>query len=100
MISQQKKHKRVTPMPVVSSFPPPNRETVHSEPFTRKMTAEDWEKYGPLNPTPRNKNHFLSGKKGGGKPGTVRDKGKTNGKRTNDAKGKVEGSSSPKVSGL
>lgn len=67
MISSQKKHRRISPMPVVSSFPPPNRQTVHSEVTTWKMTAEDWEKYGPLNPTPRNKNHYMSGKKGGKK---------------------------------
>lgn len=67
MISSQKKHRRISPMPVVSSFPPPNRMSVHSEPITRKMTEEDWEKYGPYNPTPRNKNHYMSGKKGGKK---------------------------------
>lgn len=64
MTSAQKKHRRISPMPVVSSFPPPNRATVHSEPITRKMTDEDWEKYGPLNPTPRSKSHYMSGKKG------------------------------------
>jgi hypothetical protein len=37
---------------------------------------------------------------GGAKRGTVRDKSKANGKRTNDAKGKVEGPGSTKVSGL
>jgi hypothetical protein len=51
MISQQKKHKRVSPMPVVSSFPPPNRETVHSEVTTYVLTAEQLAeviaKYGP-----------------------------------------------------
>jgi hypothetical protein len=40
MISQQKKHKRVSPMPIVSSFTPPNRETVHSEVTTYILTAE------------------------------------------------------------
>ena len=69
MSSGQKKHRRITPMPVVSSFPPPNRQTVHSECITTPMTAEDWEKYGPLNPTPRNKSHYMMSKKGVKKDG-------------------------------
>lgn len=101
MISQHKKHKRVKPVPpIVSSFTPPNRESIHSECITRKMTPEDWAKYGPLNPVQRNRAYYMSSKKGSGKPGTVRNQGKADGQRKNDATGKVEGSGSAKVSGL
>jgi len=73
MISSQKKHRRISPMPVVSSFPPPNRQTVHSDPveytITPEQLAEVIEKYGPpkmkLREAPRS--HYMSGKKGGKK---------------------------------
>lgn len=50
MSSGQKRHRRISPMPVVSSFPPPNRETMHSEVTTYMLTPEELaaviEKYG------------------------------------------------------
>lgn len=66
MSSGIKRHRRITPMPVVSSFPPPNRETMHSECTTRKMTATDWEKYGPKSDLKRKGNHYLTPKQKGG----------------------------------
>lgn len=107
MISQHKKHKRISPMPIVSSFSPPNRETVHSEVTTYVLTedqlAEVIAKYGP--PTmPHNRYSSITsppkGQRGGYKRGKVRDKGKANGKCSDDTKGKVEGPGSTKVSGL
>lgn len=51
MSSGIKRHRRISPMPVVSSFPPPNRETMHSEVTTYMLTPEELaaviEKYGP-----------------------------------------------------
>ena len=51
MTSAQKKHRRVTPMPIVSSFTPPNRDTVHSIVTTYTLTPEELAeviaKYGP-----------------------------------------------------
>lgn len=51
MSSAKKQHRRISPMPVVSSFPPPNRETVHSAVITYVLTedqlAEVIAKYGP-----------------------------------------------------
>lgn len=51
MSSAKKQHRRISPMPVVSSFPPPNRETVHSVVTTYVLTeeqlAEVIAKYGP-----------------------------------------------------
>lgn len=50
MSSGVKRHRRISPMPVVSSFPPPNRETMHSEVVTYTLTPEELaeviEKYG------------------------------------------------------
>lgn len=66
MSSAVKRHRRITPMPVVSSFPPPNRQTVHSECTTRAMTAEVWEKYVPKSDLKRKGNHYLTPKKKGG----------------------------------
>lgn len=107
MTSAKKQHRRITPMPIVSSFTPPNRETVHSEVTTYVLTAEQLAeviaKYGP--PT-RPYGSYSSiatpptRQQGGAKRGAVRDKSKADGKRTNDAKGQVEGPSSTKVSGL
>lgn len=72
MSSAKKQHRRISPMPVVSSFPPPNRETVHGECITRKMTDEDWAKYGPRNDVKRNGNHYMMRKpKTGGQHETV-----------------------------
>lgn len=59
MSSGIKRHRRISPMPVVSSFPPPNRATCYSEPVTRQMTAEDWEKYGPKSDLQRKGNHYM-----------------------------------------
>ncbi|AIQ19540.1 hypothetical protein H70357_24605 [Paenibacillus sp. FSL H7-0357] len=69
MSSGVKRHRRITPMPVVSSFPPPNRATCHSECITRQMTPQEYTdmiaKYGPPKmPLKQNKSHYLSGKKG------------------------------------
>lgn len=70
MSSGQKKHRRITPMPVVSSFPPPNRATCHSECVTRQMTPQEYSdmiaKYGPPKMKLRDapKSHYMSGKKG------------------------------------
>ncbi|MNW67394.1 hypothetical protein D3C74_459760 [compost metagenome] len=86
-------------MPVVSSFPPPNRQTVHSECITTPMTAEDWAKHGPKSDLKRKGNHYMTSGKVK-KDGAVRDKSKANGKRSNDSAGKVEGQGSSKVSGL
>jgi hypothetical protein len=50
MSSGIKRHRRISPMPVVSSFPPPNRQTMHSEVTTYTLTPEELaaviEKYG------------------------------------------------------
>lgn len=50
MSSGVKRHRRISPMPVVSSFSPPNRETMHSEVTTYTLTPEELaaviEKYG------------------------------------------------------
>jgi hypothetical protein len=106
MTSAKKQHRRISPMPVVSSFPPPDRKIVHSECVTRQMTPQEYTemiaKYGPpIMPLRKTGNHFRGfKKKGEGIPDTVRDKSKADGQRTNDAKGKVEGPGSPKVSGL
>ncbi|WP_143192376.1 hypothetical protein [Paenibacillus sp. P32E] len=99
MSSGQKKHRRITPMPVVSSFSPPNRETCHSEPITWKMTEEDWAKYGPKSDLKRKGNHYMTSGKVK-KDGNVGSKSKANGRGKNDTKGKVEGQGSAKVSGL
>lgn len=70
MSSGQKKHRRITPMPVVSSFPPPNRATCHSECVTRQLTPQEYTdiiaKYGPPKMKLRDapKSHYMSGKKG------------------------------------
>lgn len=63
MSSALKRHRRVSPMPIVSSFPPPNRETVHSECITTTMTAEDWLKYGPKSDLQRKGKHYMCGGK-------------------------------------
>lgn len=107
MTSAKKQHRRITPMPIVSSFTPPNRETVHSEVTTYVLTeeqlAEVIAKYGP--PT-RPYGSYSSiatpptRQQGGAKRGAVRDKSKADGRGKDDAKGKVEGRSSTKVSGL
>lgn len=50
MTSGLKRTRRISPMPVVSSFSPPNRETMHSEITTYMLTPEELaaviEKYG------------------------------------------------------
>lgn len=50
MSSGIKRHRRISPMPVVSSFPPPNRVTMHSEVTTYMLTPEELaaviDKYG------------------------------------------------------
>lgn len=99
MSSGQKKHRRITPMPVVSSFSPPNRETCHSECVTWKMTAEDWDKYGPKSDLKRKGNHYMTRGKVK-KDGDVGSKGKANGGSKDDSKRKVERRGSSKVSGL
>lgn len=66
MSSALKRHRRVSPMPIVSSFPPPNRETVHSECITTTMTAEDWAKYGPKSDLQRKGKHYMCGGKKNG----------------------------------
>lgn len=68
MSSQKRKHKRIHPIPVVSSFSPPNLETTYSECTSRMMTPEEHAeviaKYGPpLMPLHSHKNHYMSGKK-------------------------------------
>lgn len=107
MTSAKKQHRRISPMPVVSSFPPPNRETVHSEVtryfLTPEELAEVIAKWGE--PTmPHNRYSSITsppkGQRGGDKRGTVRDKSKANGRGKDDAKGKVEGPGGTKVSGL
>jgi hypothetical protein len=99
MISQQKKHKRITPMPLLSSFPPPTRATCYSEPVTRQMTAEDWAKYGPKSDLKRKGNHYMTSGKVK-KDGDLGSKGKANGGSKDDSKRKVERRGSSKVSGL
>lgn len=70
MSSGQKKHRRITPIPVVSSFPPPNRATCHSECVSWFMTPEELEAYNQANGYPKMKlrdapkSHYMSGKKG------------------------------------
>lgn len=107
MSSGQKKHCRITPMPVVSSFPPPNRETVHSVVTTYVLTeeqlAEVIAKYGPPTRPYGSYSSMVTlptRQQGGAKRGAVRDKSKADGRSKNDTKGKVEGRSSAKVSGL
>lgn len=63
MISQLRKHKRINPMEQATT----KEETLNSRKrygkcITRKMTAEDWEKYGAYNPVPKQSNHSLMGK--------------------------------------
>jgi hypothetical protein len=105
MSSGIKRHRRITPMPIESSFPPPNRETVHSKviPYTLtpEQLAEVIAKYGPplMKLSERKGNHYMTRGKVK-KDGDVGSKGKANGKRKDDSKGKVDGSSSAKVSGL
>lgn len=62
--SRKLKHKQ----PILSSLPPPVRETVHGECFTRKMTDEDWDKYGPRNEVTRKGNHYMHRQKKKGEP--------------------------------
>ncbi|MEK4191759.1 hypothetical protein NYE59_01605 [Paenibacillus sp. FSL L8-0323] len=107
MISSQKKHRRISPMPVVSSFPPPNRVTMHSEVTTYTLTPEELaaviEKYGPPSRPMGSYSSIVTPptrQKGGGHAGKIRDQGKANGRGKNDSKGEVERQSSAKVSGL
>ena len=65
MVSQLKRHRRITPMePKVPTKETLNSKKRYGQCITRKMTAEDWEKYGPYNPVPKHHtyNHYLQGK--------------------------------------
>jgi hypothetical protein len=76
MTSAKKQHRRISPMPVVSSFPPPDRTTVHSEVTTYVLTeeqlAEVIAKYGPPTRPYGSYSSITSppkGQQGGGKHG-------------------------------
>lgn len=51
MSSGIKRHRRTSPMPITSDFPPPNRAVTYSECITRQMTPQEYTdmlaKYGP-----------------------------------------------------
>lgn len=107
MSSGIKRHRRISPMPVESSFPPPNRETCHSEVTTYMLTPEELaaviEKYGPPTRPMGSYSSIVTPptrQKGGGHAGKIRDQGKANGRSKNDAEREMERQSSAKVSGL